>query len=392
MRRYFSLLFLAGIFIYVSSATAYTLGRHASLVHFEAPAVVDTGSTFPVTVVFLNKGTVTWTHDEPNPYRLGATYDNPTFSPGRIALPSCQSVLPGHYVTFEFSAIAPATPGTYPYKLKMLQEGVEWFGAIAQQYITVKGPGDTVVDAMHYIPNQAQSKQGKFLAPDGRCVSVMSPSHTIGWAFRTYGTGDDSGLSFRSQRDAVAGYAYQDWQYDKTQLTVYNEFGEFPTPNSEQWNLFYSSVPPFSYPLLAGLPRYPIKGPQYSFALPALQWPAVTATTFSQDFTSPPAGVAAFTGYSGTQVVTGGPGEPLCHGDYDFKASFGDTVNGPYEIVYVGERVPSCGTETYHKGIMRWIHVDGGFTPETCVAADGEWIGGSGGLCVTVRADYCWGG
>ena len=73
-----------------------------------------------------NTGTTTWTSS--GNYNLGSQnpQDNATWGTGRIGLPS--SVAAGAEVTFNFTVTAPATPGTYNFQWRMVQDGVEWFG------------------------------------------------------------------------------------------------------------------------------------------------------------------------------------------------------------------------------------------------------------------------
>jgi RHS repeat-associated protein len=87
------------------------------------------GQTYAVWVRMKNIGSNTWTTQ--GAYSLGSqnAQDNTTWGMGRVALPS--SVASGSEVTFNFTVTAPSTPGTYNFQWRMVQDGVEWFGAFS---------------------------------------------------------------------------------------------------------------------------------------------------------------------------------------------------------------------------------------------------------------------
>src|SRR5207237_1324496 len=89
------------------------------------------GQTYAVSVTMQNTGTTTWT--AAGAYRLGSQnpQDNTTWGTNRVSLPSGSSVAPGANVTFSFNVTAPATAGTYNFQWRMVQDGVEWFGALS---------------------------------------------------------------------------------------------------------------------------------------------------------------------------------------------------------------------------------------------------------------------
>ena len=100
--------------------------NNADFVSQDGPSTMTAGQTYSITVVMRNSGTSTWS---PTSHRLGSQnpQDNTTWGTHRVSLSS--SVAPGATAPFTFNVTAPTTPGTYNCQWKMVQEGVEWFGA-----------------------------------------------------------------------------------------------------------------------------------------------------------------------------------------------------------------------------------------------------------------------
>ncbi len=90
------------------------------------PPVMAAGVTYPVSVKVKNVGSTSWSPVGPacNAYRLGAI--TTSWTPTRAELPA--ALAPGQEVTLSFSVTAPATPGTYGFQWRMVQECVVWFG------------------------------------------------------------------------------------------------------------------------------------------------------------------------------------------------------------------------------------------------------------------------
>jgi RHS repeat-associated protein len=84
----------------------------------------------------------TWTPG--GAYRLGSQnwQDNTTWGANRINLPSGSSIAPGANATFSFNVTAPTSPGTYNFQWKMVQDGVEWFGAQSANVAVKVGVND----------------------------------------------------------------------------------------------------------------------------------------------------------------------------------------------------------------------------------------------------------
>lgn len=109
--------------------------NNASCTGLTAPASVTAGSVFSASVTMLNNGTKTWSPGAN--YNLGSAQplDNVTWGTNRVSSPA--TVAPNNSTTINFTRTAPATPGTYPFSWRMVQDGVEWFGTSCSQNITV---------------------------------------------------------------------------------------------------------------------------------------------------------------------------------------------------------------------------------------------------------------
>ena len=108
----------------------------ASVVSISAPSPVLAGQVFSATVTMNNNGNLAWT--SAGNYHLGSQspQDNTTWGFGRVNLQQ-DPVNAGANATFTFNATAPTTPGTYAFAWKMVQDGVQWYGATASMNITV---------------------------------------------------------------------------------------------------------------------------------------------------------------------------------------------------------------------------------------------------------------
>ena len=91
------------------------------------PGIMTAGQTYPVSVSLTNTGNTTWTAGAN--YRLVAQNfpGNTVWGSSDVPLPA--SVPPGGSVSFNFSAVAPVTPGSYNWQWQM-QHGATYFGAL----------------------------------------------------------------------------------------------------------------------------------------------------------------------------------------------------------------------------------------------------------------------
>ncbi|MGI8965295.1 MAG: NBR1-Ig-like domain-containing protein, partial [Limisphaerales bacterium] len=110
----------------------------ASTVRISAPASVVAGSSFSATITMNNSGNLSWT--TAGNYALGSQspQDNNTWGTGRVGL-TADPITAGQNAAFTRTFTAPTSPGTYTFAWKMVQDGVEWFGATASTTITVTG-------------------------------------------------------------------------------------------------------------------------------------------------------------------------------------------------------------------------------------------------------------
>jgi hypothetical protein len=94
----------------------------------QAPSVIGTGQTAPVTVKMKNTGIATWTTAAG--YRLGSVGPMNNFYWGinRVELPAPGIVRPGEEVTFAFNIVGPTTTGPLNFQWQMVHDGVRWMG------------------------------------------------------------------------------------------------------------------------------------------------------------------------------------------------------------------------------------------------------------------------
>ncbi|MBU2037282.1 hypothetical protein KJ866_03750, partial [Patescibacteria group bacterium] len=117
----------------------FSIVNNSSCVSLTAPDSVAAGQPFSASVVMNNIGTKLWNSDA-TPHRLGSDnpIDNLTWGLNRINLPSATDS--GSSATFNFTATAPATVGSYSFSWKMVEDGIEWFGAVCAKTINTVGP------------------------------------------------------------------------------------------------------------------------------------------------------------------------------------------------------------------------------------------------------------
>lgn len=116
---------------YCSNGTTLAFGKNDSICGpVSAPAQVTVGQAFPVSITMQNAG-VFWSEG----YTMGFWKQSPggtddvTFGVGRVNLPKVP-VQSGESAKLDFTATAPTIPGRYYLAGRMVEEGVEWFGAI----------------------------------------------------------------------------------------------------------------------------------------------------------------------------------------------------------------------------------------------------------------------
>ncbi len=129
----------------VSARRGVQAVNNSAYVSKSHPSSVVAGSSFAASVTMNNNGTKGWLDATSHALGSQSPQDNGTWGLSRIGVAG--TVNPGQNYTFNFTCTAPGTPGTYSFDWKMLEEGVEWFGATASGTINVTAPvADVVVD------------------------------------------------------------------------------------------------------------------------------------------------------------------------------------------------------------------------------------------------------
>ncbi len=147
---------------------AATRPNDAEVAGVEVPTLLQPGETRRASITMRNTGTATWTRARE--YKLGSQspQDNMRWGTNRIYLEPGDAVAPGQTKTFAFDFTAPLVPGTYHFQWRMVQDGVEWFGALTSNIpIHVQGPA-RVNDATFV----SQDVPRQLAAGEARRVSV----------------------------------------------------------------------------------------------------------------------------------------------------------------------------------------------------------------------------
>jgi len=104
--------------------------NQSQFVSQSVPTTMVAGQTYAVSVTMKNTSGTTWS--AANTYGLGAIVPWGTNPWGITRVPMPSSVAPEQNVTFSFNVTAPATPGTYDFRWKMLRDEINnWFGAVS---------------------------------------------------------------------------------------------------------------------------------------------------------------------------------------------------------------------------------------------------------------------
>lgn len=111
------------------------------------PSPIAAGQTVTVSVTMQNTGNTTWNDNSTRPYSLGSQnpQDNTTWRMDRVSIGTVP-VAPGETKAFSFAITAPSTPGSYNFQWRMVQAGVEWFGASSSNAIIQVVSGSITLD------------------------------------------------------------------------------------------------------------------------------------------------------------------------------------------------------------------------------------------------------
>ena len=135
----------------------------AAFVAQSVPPLMQPGQTYAVSVTMNNSGGKTWS--AATNHRLGTQnpQDNTLWTGfTRRALPS--TIASGSNAVFSFNVTAPSTPGTYNFQWKMVQDGVEWFGALS--------PNQAIRVGLDNAAFVSQSVPSSMIAGQNYAVSV----------------------------------------------------------------------------------------------------------------------------------------------------------------------------------------------------------------------------
>ena len=112
----------------------------------DVPFTMDLDEKVTVSVTLKNIGTTTWT--KADGYILGSQNpeDNNTWGLDRVSFEDSDNILPNEEKTFEFEITAPSLAGYNNFQWRMIQEGVERFGAATTNKIIVVGGGGDYLD------------------------------------------------------------------------------------------------------------------------------------------------------------------------------------------------------------------------------------------------------
>jgi RHS repeat-associated protein len=179
------------------------------------PRVMMAGQSYPVSVKMKNTGSNTWPLGGNHLLGSQNPADNSTWGVGRAVVPA--SVAPNGEVTFNFAVTAPATPGTYNFQWRMVQEYLEWFGDYSTNLpITVSAPTGNInwlVTDQLGTPRLVFDKTGSLAAtkrhdylPFGEEIFAGTGGRTTA---RGYSASDNVRQKFTSkERDIETGLDY----------------------------------------------------------------------------------------------------------------------------------------------------------------------------------------
>jgi hypothetical protein len=173
--------------LYVVVASDF--GFHSELVDQSEHPTLRAGETKALTVRLANTGTRTWKRGTPaQQVNLGLEGDDKTLaalgvgwpSADRVAIQAEPVVAPGAIGTFTFRLRAPATPGTYPLRLRPVVDGVTWMDAGILSLINVvassgqvaaQGVSTTLARDPHFTMTAAVDRAS---ALPGQAVSIVA--------------------------------------------------------------------------------------------------------------------------------------------------------------------------------------------------------------------------
>ena len=222
-------------------------GNGAAFLSQSVPATMQPGQSYPVVVALRNTGTTTWTPDAKHRLASVNPVDNGVWGTARAVL--LGPVAPGEIATFNFVALAPATPGTFNFQWRMVQENVSYFGELSPTVSVAVGTGtDDAAFVSQLIPSAMEAgrsypvtitmrNSGTLTWPAGGIYTLGSqnPAGNLNWGLNRVSlpTAVDPGqtvtLNFNVQAPVVTGPLTMQWQMLKDGVGY---FGQTTAPAS----------------------------------------------------------------------------------------------------------------------------------------------------------------
>jgi endoglucanase len=216
------------VFVVVAS----DFGFHGELVDQSRHPVLRVGETSaPITVKLRNTGVRAWVRGTAGEQvNLGLTGEDRMLSgvgwpsADRVAIQSEQRVEPGDVATFAFRVRAPATPGTYPLRLRPVVDGVTWLeDAGLMSLITVTAASGQQTSQVPQTANatfasSASVTPATVAAGDAASISAAFTSSTASIALvgvEVY-TPDGTALAFQTWSDPESFAAGESRSYPAT--------------------------------------------------------------------------------------------------------------------------------------------------------------------------------
>jgi RHS repeat-associated protein len=156
----------------------------AAFVSQNVPPIMTPGQSYAVSVTMNNSGGNPWSSASGHKLGTQNPQDNNlwTGSP-RVALPG--TIALGANAVFSFNVTAPSTPGTYNFQWKMVQDGVEWFGAQSAN-AAIKVGLDNAAFVSQNVPSTMAAGQSYAVS-----VTMQNTGSTT-WAAGTVGLGSQN--------------------------------------------------------------------------------------------------------------------------------------------------------------------------------------------------------
>ena len=152
------------------SNTAPVPKNDAAIVRHNLPDQVVPGQSLQVQVVARNTGSNSWSSQSHYLVGSGSGWS----IPARVDLAPESTIAPGKQASFEFTVVAPSTPGFYTMRWRMAQDGGAFGGAIS---LSLKVGNDPA----YYVLRAATSAQGGGLFAGGLAAPIQPPAGYSYW-------------------------------------------------------------------------------------------------------------------------------------------------------------------------------------------------------------------